>query len=845
MARRHRTKQREIAADVPTPAAAPKSLPVGDLFRRILLAMAAAILVARPLVPSDNGPWIGDGQMAAALWISLAGLWVVNSLAQPRLRIRFSWIDAALVALCGWWTIAAIRGAQVAAPRPSINMLWEGVATLVMFLLLRQLVDYVAPAAGRQSGGDDDATEVNRATPKDDAGEDACTTNREGRAFAAVMIAVGVILAITAMYQYFVKLPAYRQLFAENPAAMFREAQVPYSPPGTPEFQRFADRLNSPEPMATFDLTNSLAAFLAPWLVVVVGCITSWHAALSGNQSQQRKQGPGRFLTLRFAVCAALIAIALAMTRSRSAWIGAGVGLVCIAVWRYWRRRRIFFAVLAAAAVIVVTIAMARPRILAPAARSFQVRIDYWRATSRMIADHPWLGIGPGNYGDYYTQYRLPTAWEEIRDPHNFALEIAAGAGLPALGLFLAAMIGFAIRLWRPSKQGSSSLDPSAQNATQNAEPHAHAEPLTWHPRTDGNAKPWASDPRNDGTMWIFGGALVGFWLAMAWNGIFDFPALPEVAILEMVGAASVWWLIWPWVERGRLSPRLCGLGVLVLLVALLAIGGINYGGVNETLWLLVALGMNPTSRRRWPMHWFGQIALFALAACLWWSQHRTGYEPVLGCESSLESARSFAAEGDVQNQEHQLRLATEADPYAVEPLREMAGLRVGQWLQEQGLKQGKGHATERLLGEFEDWTNRAIRVDPRSAPLRAEAAEAWRQVFFATRLPADGQKAIDFFRQAAELDPNGVVVQFELAQTLAEVAASAGKVNQADLAAAKSAAREALRLDDLRPETDRGLSPEQREVAERIISGDNPAAALSKTRSQPAPRQKPSAKSQ
>ncbi len=66
-----------------------------------------------------------------------------------------------------------------------------------------------------------------------------------------------------------------------------------------------------------------------------------------------------------------------------------------------------------------------------------------------MIADRPWLGIGPGNFGDYYTQYRLPAAWEEIRDSHNFAFEIAATAGLPALGLFLAAIIGFGIRLRR------------------------------------------------------------------------------------------------------------------------------------------------------------------------------------------------------------------------------------------------------------------------------------------------------------------------------------------------------------------------------------------------------------
>ena len=50
-----------------------------------------------------------------------------------------------------------------------------------------------------------------------------------------------------------------------------------------------------------------------------------------------------------------------------------------------------------------------------------------------MIHDHPWLGCGPGNFGDYYTQYKLPIASEEIKDPHNFLFEVAANAGLPAL----------------------------------------------------------------------------------------------------------------------------------------------------------------------------------------------------------------------------------------------------------------------------------------------------------------------------------------------------------------------------------------------------------------------------
>ncbi len=52
-----------------------------------------------------------------------------------------------------------------------------------------------------------------------------------------------------------------------------------------------------------------------------------------------------------------------------------------------------------------------------------------------MIFDHPLLGCGPGNFQQYYTFYKLPEASETVADPHNFLLEIAATAGLPALAL--------------------------------------------------------------------------------------------------------------------------------------------------------------------------------------------------------------------------------------------------------------------------------------------------------------------------------------------------------------------------------------------------------------------------
>ena len=51
---------------------------------------------------------------------------------------------------------------------------------------------------------------------------------------------------------------------------MLREVGLNY-PPGTPVRELFERRLANREPTATFALTNSLAAALAPWLVMGLG----------------------------------------------------------------------------------------------------------------------------------------------------------------------------------------------------------------------------------------------------------------------------------------------------------------------------------------------------------------------------------------------------------------------------------------------------------------------------------------------------------------------------------------------------------------------------------------------
>jgi len=137
-------------------------------------------------------------------------------------------------------------------------------------------------------------------------------------------------------------------------------------------------------------------------------------------------------------VLPALVA-ALAVTLTRSAWIGscAGVGLL-VAL----KDRRLLAAVPVIAALLLM---------LAPASvtdrfySTFDLqnptnrdRFAMARAGLRMIADHPMTGVGPDMVQRVYPEYRDAGSVNETNPHlHNVPLQIAAERGLPALTAWL------------------------------------------------------------------------------------------------------------------------------------------------------------------------------------------------------------------------------------------------------------------------------------------------------------------------------------------------------------------------------------------------------------------------
>ena len=739
-----------------------------DYARRWLLAVFVALCVARPLVPSEAVSWLGDGHPFTMLLLMITACYLLLAVQRGGFTRPFHLVDAAvaaLVLLCvasaTLGVLATLFGAgnnpefdeRVSSPRLAINMLWEWVALGLVFFLARQLI----------------------ATP------------RESRAVVAVMIGLAVVLCALGFFQVFVSLPAERAAYAENPdEVLFRLGE--WYPPDSPERARFEDRLGSTEPMATFALANSLAGFLAPWLVVALGVTWNMVQSRPGGQASQPNSGrPAATWMARMAglaVCLSAIGICLVLTKSRSAYVALAIGLVLLPFSNAAFRRLLNGRLIAAAGVVLALVIAAAlfgggldAEVLTEASKSLEYRLQYWQATLDMIANYPVLGVGPGEFQDYYTQYKLPEASEEIRDPHNFLLEVWATGGTAAFLALVVVLAGFAWHSWETSTSDVEAADGAAGDAGGS----------------------------NEAIGLVAAGGGVGMLFAFGIGPAFGFSlSVGQLAGGLAIGAA-VLAILWPWASGGTLPPRLPALGVLVLAINLLAAGGFTFPGVAGTFWILMALGLNGNDRavraepatglmrRLAPAAALG-VTIAAAVAC-----YSTAFWPVLASRALLAKA------ADEQLSEKQrvatLLEATNADPFSADAWVALARLSL------EHLKQDP---------KSEEWGRRFLTANGAIVALRGHSSAAWREIgnWYREVYRVDpnaelADRLVQLTRGAAFLYPNSAVLQAEYALAL-DVAGNT--------AAAQRTAAKAMELDGLMPHADKKLSPELTSQLEKLL---------------------------
>lgn len=154
---------------------------------------------------------------------------------------------------------------------------------------------------------------------------------------------------------------------------------------------------------------------------------------------------------------AVLFIVHLRFTHQRAGLLalGAALALVCVAVFVGKRMRRPVMAVAVTVIVTALLGAMGAAQYMAysklrdghvyPLDLSLLVRYKSYCSAAKMILDKPLLGYGTGNYKIEYPPFWTPyeQRWfaQESKmnsHVHNDMLEVAADAGLPAAGVYLA-----------------------------------------------------------------------------------------------------------------------------------------------------------------------------------------------------------------------------------------------------------------------------------------------------------------------------------------------------------------------------------------------------------------------
>jgi len=162
------------------------------------------------------------------------------------------------------------------------------------------------------------------------------------------------------------------------------------------------------------------------------------------------------------------LAVAVALTSTRSAWVGVCAGVALLFALKDFR----LFAVLPIVAAIFFALApgMITKRFVSMFDNRDPTRIDrvaMMREGERMIAAYPLVGVGPNMVEKRYAEFRGEDAVNKINPHlHNDPLQIAAERGLPALALWLWFLVAVCRDLQKRFASGSQRFLAAAAFAT-------------------------------------------------------------------------------------------------------------------------------------------------------------------------------------------------------------------------------------------------------------------------------------------------------------------------------------------------------------------------------------------
>ncbi|MCL2347023.1 MAG: O-antigen ligase family protein, partial [Planctomycetaceae bacterium] len=502
--------------------------------------IVACLTTATLFLNGDGLIFEGDGLFVALAWQLLAAILLLTRWHQKKplfsrsqtdasQKSPFTFFDLAACLFFGWVALSflMIWFFGSGSPRNMLTMMTHWGSFAAMFVTWRLLLN--------------------------------CRTMVRG--MMLLFVAMAVAESSVAYYEYFYEMPGTRREYFADSEKYLKANNI--QTPGDREL--FENRIKNPEPLGTYSLTNSLAGVLVPWVIFLLGVML--FGRHETNTSLKRNA-----VLLCFFVIVGLVFLA---TKSRSSLIASVLGAFFFGLHFLTsrvRNRRVVSGVLVGLTVcllvgagITFAVGVLDREMINRASLSFGYRVQYWESSSRMIADHPFFGCGIGNFKESYPFYKLPTASETISDPHNLFFEVASNAGLPALLFLVVLLFGvlFRIVFLKPElKQEQSSMKQARDNPSQ-----------------------WSRF-----APFLFGG-VAGLFLAVVqslFNAVFISPEWFGFGLLGFLLAGV---LLLPVFTKSEFPLKVIVPTCLVVLVVnLLAAGGIAFPHVNMAFWFLLAI---------------------------------------------------------------------------------------------------------------------------------------------------------------------------------------------------------------------------------------------------------------
>ena len=737
-------------------------------WQQVWSGMVAAIFFSRFFLPAESAAQ-GDTLWIAGLWMLCGLVWMAGVWRGAFPRFRFDGLDLAVAMWIGGQVVSALIVVLTTGDkRAAANLGWEWIAIGMVWLVFRHgIVEW-----------------------------------SQRSSLLRAMIVTGTVLAGYGLYQHHVSHPQlvaeYSPLFdrlrsasGSEAAAIAQKLAQAGIPTEGPALVLFEKRLrDSREPMGLFALANTFGGCLAVCLLLTLGEVLA-----------ARQRGAGWRSLVPLMVAAGVMGWCLLLTKSRTAWIGSACGLLVLAALRVAPAARVMagarlrsavdsrrfllpvglsFAAILAVTTLVVSLGGLDRQVLSEAPKSLAYRIQYWQATSRLVADHLWLGVGPGNFRQHYLKYKLPEASEEIVDPHNLFFEVAATGGILSLiGLTLFLGLAFVFG-WRwlcaeskdhapngthfsnPTRERGRATAVIPRNSLADASGYLAKVSAIDHapPTTTPDLR--ASKPDSP-VYWAAGGGAV-----LAFAGSLAFWGEWEDRLLVL---AVIWFLV-AWVmnrrpattdpgDRLRKSPAALA-ACVTLTVHLLGAGGIGMPGVSQILVALVAMSLPPprdpipTVPSARPI---GSVVIGVVCAAVLVGLTATSLLPVWKCRGLLRQGLAAGWSTGPNGRAMAMtcfRQAALADPWSAEPWRHQF-----EWSAATGFQSNESFqmAVEQLLA--------ARSRDPVNFWAPRNLGTVWHQKWQRTREREDARQAVEWLRRALDLYPTNAVIRAELAFAL------------------------------------------------------------------------------